>query len=204
MKTLLLSLLLLAIPAVDICHGVPTTERPAAAPKSDPFRIPAEPFAKHPPAQRLLDRAKLDHRLLSAAIFHATNRQRTAHKFPPLVHSEALSRAAQGHSNAMAAGGFFAHDNPKDRDRKTMKQRLELEGIKEGFRSENIAKTPVQGLTYLSAADAMVAQWMKSRRHRNAILDRKMLYLGCGGQVDPLSPHFYILGTQNFASSLPP
>ncbi len=200
MKSVLSSLLLLVIPALVLGSGQAAEKAATTKPTHDLYRLTPESFHNHPSAQKPLDRAKLDHGLLSAAIFHATNQQRARHKLPPLAHSEAVHRAAQEHSRAMATGGFFSHKNPKDPARKTMKQRLELEGITKGFRSENIAKTPVQGLTYLAAAEAIVAQWMNSRGHRGAILDRNMRYLGCGVHADPASPHFYILATQNFTS----
>jgi uncharacterized protein YkwD len=181
----------------------PAAMASAAPPAPDLFRLTPEAFRMHTAAQRPLDRAKLDSRLLATAIFHATNNQRARHKLPPFVHSEALQRAAQGHSRDMATGGFFSHKNPKDPARRTLQQRLAMEGVTEGLRSENIAKTPVQGMTYLTAAEAIVTQWMNSRSHRGAILDRNLRYLGCGVHVDATSPHFYILSTQNLASTVP-
>jgi uncharacterized protein YkwD len=204
MNTLLVSSLLLILPAVVIASGKVPEKAVAAKLAPDAlFRLTPESFAKQPSARRILDRNKFDSGLFSAALFHATNRERARHKLPPLFHSEALRRAAEGHSRDMAQGGFFSHKNPKDPARRTMKERLELEGVGEGFRSENIAKSPGQGLTYLTAAETIVAHWMKSRGHRGAILDRNMRHLGCGAEVDPASPHLYLLATQNFSSAVP-
>lgn len=202
MKTILSCLLLWTIPGVVYPSGEPAVNATPAKLPQDHFRHTPESFRNQAPGQKALDRANLDHGLLSAAIFHATNQQRARHKLPLLAHSEAVRRAAQGHSRSMALGGFFSHQNPKDPARKTPWQRLDLEGVRGGFRSENIAKTPVQGLTYLSAADAIVAQWMKSPGHRRNILDRNMRFLGCGVHA-AASPHFYVLATQNFSSVAP-
>ena len=203
MKTILTSLLLLIMPSATLSAGQAAPKAAVANPSPNPFLLAPESFRKLPSAQKALDRTNVDQKLLSAAIFHATNAQRARHKLPPFVHAESLRRAAQGHSQAMATNGFFSHKNPNDRARRTMQQRLALEGVTEGWRSENIAKTPVQGLTCLAAAEVIVTQWMNSRPHRAAILDRNLRYLGCGAHADPKSPHFYILATQNFATAVP-
>lgn len=203
MKILLTSILLLPLVSVPLTPAQPAAKANAARPGPNPFLLAPDSFRKQPSLEMRLDRARLDPMLLSAAIFHATNAERARHRLPPLAHSEALRRAAQGHSRDMAVGRFFSHKNPKDRTRKTMEQRLALEGVTEGLRLENIAKSPVEGLTYRTAAEAIVAQWMNSRSHRRAILNRSIRYLGCAVQADLTSPHFYVLATQNFSSALP-
>ncbi len=178
----------------------------AAAPlwtDADYSRFTPETFRAHAPARKIVERGSFDHALLSAAIFFASNEQRIRRGIPPLRHSPALHRAARIHSHDMVAGGFFAHDNPKNPARRTPWQRMAAEGVPGGFRSENIAKTSAGKLTYLAAADAIVAMWMKSPGHRRNLLDRRVLHLGCGVHICGC-PRPHLFATQNFASELLP
>lgn len=184
--------------------SLPAQEKQDTAPWSDANygSFNAAAFREYAPAKRLVEREKLDIELLAAAIFFACNEQRSKHRILPLLPSPSVRRAAQAHSRAMAIDGFFAHDHPKDPARRTPWQRLDAEGVRGGYRSENIAKTSVGKITYLQAADMIVAMWMKSPGHRRNLLDRRVRYLGCGVHACRC-PEFHLLATQNFASQVP-
>ena len=157
-------LAIVAMLATSLCAQEATMPGdPTASPvwtASDYALHTPQSIRQHAPAKQVIRREKIDYGLLSAAIFYAANEQRIRHKVPPLAHSEALRRAAQTHTHDMAVGGFFSHDNPRDPTRRTPWQRMAAEGVDGGYCSENIAKTCVNKLTYLSAADAIVAMWM--------------------------------------------
>lgn len=151
---------------------------------------------------------QIDYPLLHAAIFFVTNETRVKNKRPPLTFALALERAAYLHSKRMVEQDFFSHENPTDKARRTSQQRAQLAGIKNPMIGENIATHfgiqykanapiyPVDRLkgtfsyehggplipahTYLSFAEAIVKQWMDSPAHRENILNRQALQLGCG------------------------
>ena len=155
-----------------------------------------------------LDFERLDYPLLHAAIFFVTNETRVKNKRLPLTFALALERAAYHHSKRMVEQNFFSHENPFDKTRKTSQQRAQLAGIKNPMLAENIAThfgiqyqanspfypvDPLKGTfsyepggtlipphTYLSFAEAIVKQWMDSPGHRENILNRQALQLGCG------------------------
>jgi uncharacterized protein YkwD len=151
---------------------------------------------------------QIDYPLLHAAIFFVTNEARVKNKRPPLTFALALERAAYHHSKRMVEQNFFNHENSSDKTRKTAQQRAQLAGIKNPMLAENIAThfgiqyqanspiypvDPLKGTfsyapdgplvpahTYLSFAEAIVKQWLDSPGHRENILNRQALQLGCG------------------------
>lgn len=184
---------------------VPAAVSPETTPPwtaADYARFTTATFRLHPPVLRVMDRAALDHALLNAAIFFATNAERLKHKLPLFQPSRALTESAFGHSQDMALQGFFAHNNPKDATKRTPWQRMELHGVTGGQRAENIAMRTVNGMTYLAYADAIMKMWMNSPGHRANILNRKLTFLGCGAYACRC-PKFHIHATQNFGSEVP-
>lgn len=151
---------------------------------------------------------RIDYPLLHAAIFFVTNETRVQNQRRPLAFAIELERAAYHHSKYMAEQDFFSHENPYSNRRTTPAQRAKLAGIKNPYIAENIAThfgikykpaTPIyrrdteQGTfsyvpdgplipphTYLSFAEAIVAQWMNSPPHRANLLSEEALQLGCG------------------------
>lgn len=157
---------------------------------------------------RAIDFVNPDYALINAAVFYVTNEQRVRKKLPPLEHNSHLELAAWHHSKSMADGRFFNHINASVKARRTPDDRAKLAGITNPYIAENIAEMPaieyVQGKevfvidkkagtfsytnggevipphTYLSFAEAVVAQWMDSPPHRKNILSKEALQLGCG------------------------
>lgn len=165
-------------------------------------------FRKNPLFGQPIDFAHIDYPLLHAAIFFATNETRVKNNRRPPDFALELERAAYLHSKDMAEQNFFSHENPHSKRRRTTEQRARLAGIANPLIAENIAThfgiqyragTPVYPIdrkrgtfsydpngplipphTYLSFAEAIVAQWMDSPPHRANILSRDALQLGCG------------------------
>ena len=150
-----------------------------------------------------IDPYNIDYNLLKAAIFYCTNLQRYKYKILPLKHSPALERAAQKHSMNMVKKNFFSHRN-RSRVNKTVKDRLESEGIKGGFIGENISWDFEKDPSYWSFALVVVEGWMASPGHKRNILDKDFKYLGCGAYYykDPeWVDLFNAKSTQNFSSN---
>lgn len=147
-----------------------------------------------------------DYSRLNAALFFATNEQRSKNKLKILTWSPKLEKMAAMHSKDMKIQGFFNHLNPKDRKKKTPEDRARLVGISNPLIAENIAttfgmnyeqnrKVVVKGpgkfsyqgsndlippRSYLEVADALVKAWMNSPGHRKNILSANAVQLGCG------------------------
>ena len=96
-----------------------------------------------------------------------------------------LVECARMHSNDMAKGGWFSHDNPKDPQKRTPNDRARLVGFTGGV-SENIAQN---GGGAIGAHNA----WLGSSGHHRNILGKNWRYLGSGNSGR--------LWTQNFSSS---
>lgn len=198
----LLSLMLiftLSLEAGDQVQAVPASSPWTMA---DYERFTPESIRLYPPVLQVMERSSLDTGLLSAAIFFATNAQRQKHGLPMFRTSRALAACAYEHSRDMALEKFFSHENPNDPAKRTAWQRMEAKGLKSGERAENIAMRTSNGLTYLAFADEMVKLWMNSPSHRATILNRNLLYLGCGSHACNC-PKFHFYATQNFASVVP-
>lgn len=168
----------------------------------------ASGFKSFKPANEPIDFRDIDYPLLSAAIFFETNRMRLKHGREALRYSRGLEAAAFSHARDMALLGFFSHEHPFDSGKKTLFQRMIGAGIRGGHMAENIGRAfgirynagslvvpPGDGAwefreyrtgrvierhTYNSLAEAVVASWMRSPRHRENILDRNLRYLGSG------------------------
>ncbi|WP_395735372.1 CAP domain-containing protein [Prosthecobacter sp.] len=198
---LLLLLLVLMLP-LGAEEPAKPVEKAAPWTTEDYARFTPETFRLHPPVLQVMEREKMDLGLLSAAIFYATNTEREKNRLPPFQTSLALRACAYEHSREMAAGKFFSHENPHDPAKRTPWQRMEAWGVKSGERAENIAMRTSNGLTYLAFADEIVRLWMNSASHRATILNRNLVFLGCG--VHPCTcAQFHIYATQNFASVVP-
>lgn len=191
----LLLLLTLSLGAEDTVPSAPWTF-------ADYERFNPATFRLYAPAMRVMDHAKMDVGLLNAAIFFATNAEREKQKLPIFQTSRALTACAYEHSRDMALENFFSHENPNDPSKRTAWQRMEAKGLKSGERAENIAMRTTNGLTYLAFADEMVKLWMNSPGHRVNILNRNLLFLGCGTHACTC-PKFHVYATQNFASVIP-
>lgn len=104
------------------------------------------------------------------AVLCIVNAERAARGLPPVVREGRLEAAAQGHSDDMAARGFFDHDTPEGR---TPSDRADAAGYPFASLYENIAlgqTTPRQ----------VMLGWMQSTGHCHAVLAPDVADLGVG------------------------
>lgn len=221
-------LLLLATAAIVAAQEVPRRGSAWSVDMYDEYTHRS--FESFEAANRRIDFADIDYRLLHAAVFYATNRERERNRYPLFSHSEALERAAYGHSHDMVDRSFFSHTSPVS-GKRTLEARLRTVGIENAYSAENIAIAfgieyesgksvyspqqnggyfsysyqgePIENHTYLGLAAAVVDQWMDSRGHRANILNVRYTYLGVGAEYYT-DPAFFdvpkLKVTQNFSS----
>ncbi len=153
-----------------------------------------------------VDFINVDIQRINAVIFHLTNETRLAHKLSPLMHSTELEMAALMHARDMNNGSFFSHFNETDASKRTPNDRAKLCLVTNPFLAENIiegfglqyqpnetvytrgpgkfSKTAegvlIKPHTYLSLGETFIKGWMNSRDHRNNLLSKDALQLGCG------------------------
>lgn len=165
-----------------------------------------ETYQSFPPLNEQININAFDFPLLHAAIFYKTNERRIKLNRVPVKYAKELEIAAWNHSKAMVEKNFFSHQDNLEEKRRTPADRAILAGISNPFLAENIATafvlnyepkkkvfTPgrgkfsyspggelIQPHTYLSLADALVEEWMNSKPHRENILSKDALQLGCG------------------------
>lgn len=190
-----------------------------------PVALAAEPALTHlPPAkfgvlpelQEPIGLESINRPLLVAAIFHETNRRRTAEGLPAFLPLDRLNEAADAQAAMMALRQKMEHDNPIPGQR-TPLLRVRQTGIEPERVAENVATTPLlnppaQSLfvriengrkifsaeaggpemplhTYASFARAVLDQWMNSPVHRANIMNRHLHRLGCAtrGSKTPTS-----------------
>ncbi len=122
----------------------------------------AEPYAAARPGWR------------SEVIEHV-NRFRARNGLPGLVGNDTLDRMAQGHSEDMAARGYFAHDSP---DGRTVGDRAAEAGYKFRTLSENLAGGKRR-------PGRVVEGWINSPPHREAMLNPDIEEAGVGYVFHP-------------------
>ena len=147
-----------------------------------------------------IDKNNIDYQLFNAAIFYCTNIQRVKYGKRPFIHSPALEKAAQGHSEDMVNYNFYSHTSTV-RGKRSMSDRLKKVGIVYSYAAENIYDKNEINPTYWSFALSLVQGWMDSKGHRKNILNSNYDYLGCGVyyyQNLEWKNYFWVRSTQNF------
>ncbi len=167
-----------------------------------------ESFAQCKPPNERIDPDKVDLDLLSAAIFHETNRRRQEHGFKPLKYLPTLRQAAAVQAEIMMKKGTIEHVNPGRPKLRSPLDRYRALGLDPQFLAENVATIsgleyrsgeevyvqmdegarrlsrtpdgqPIQMRTYLEFARALLTEWMNSPEHRKNILESDARFLGC-------------------------
>ncbi|MFI6493465.1 sigma-70 family RNA polymerase sigma factor [Streptomyces sp. NPDC050564] len=105
-----------------------------------------------------------------AQVVALVNKERAAAGCGPLTEDAQLEKAAQGHSDDMAARNFFDHTNPDGTD---PGQRITAAGYRWSTYGENIA----QGQ---QTPQAVMESWMNSAGHRANILNCSFKDIGVG------------------------
>jgi uncharacterized protein YkwD len=153
----------------DVATASPTTT--ATTPVTEPPTTTIPPTTAAPPPPPTVSAA----RSAAEQVVDLVNAERAAAPRPcdPLTVDDRLATAAQGHSDDMAAQGYFSHTSP---DGTTAQGRAEAAGFT-GPVGENIAAG------YRSPGDVM-AGWMGSEGHRNNILNCDYTVIGVGLNED--------------------
>jgi uncharacterized protein YkwD len=115
-------------------------------------------------------------RAVREAVLCLHNRERAARGLPPLRESAKLRRAAQGHSDAMVAERFFAHESPSGAD---LADRILATGYAHG-RGWSLGENIAWGTGSLATAAEIQRAWMESPGHRANILRRQFREVGIG------------------------
>jgi hypothetical protein len=140
-----------------------------------------------------------------AATLCLVNRERAAHREPPLRVNAELQRAAQAHTESMAFGDYVEHMGPSgDTPLSRARRAGYMSGPHSGFEmGENIA----WGTGSRATPDEIVASWMASSGHRANILNPHFRDTAIGVSSHP--PVSYSGGrsggiyTEDFAVILP-
>ncbi len=183
----------------------------AAEPAKLFTKYTAETFRQFDRAGEKIDFTKIDFDLLSAAVFHETNRRRLKENLSTLRPLVELRDVAQMQAKIMAERGSISHVNPKLPEKKTPEDRFRLAGLRPAFAAENVAtafglvyedreqvyvreengkkrfsREPdgplIEMHTYVSFAEALLDSWMNSPPHRKNIVSTEPEFLGTSCQ----------------------
>ncbi|MGW2747795.1 sigma-70 family RNA polymerase sigma factor [Streptomyces sp. NPDC001450] len=123
-----------------------------------------------------------------AQVVALVNKERAAAGCGPLTENAQLEKAAQAHSDDMAARNFFDHTNPDGAD---PGQRITAAGYRWSTYGENIAKGQ-------QTPQAVMDSWMNSPGHRANILNCSFKDIGVGVHKGSGGPWW----TQDFGAKL--
>lgn len=179
----------------------------SAGQEQDLYSMTSDQFFRMERVQQSIEFSNIDQPLLSAAVFHETNRRRDKNKLPSLMHVPGLEEASRMHARNMAKGQYLSHMNPDTPKRRSPLDRVQLTGLEPVYVSENVAthfgiqyepgtkvyisekngearyretreSPPIPNHTYRTFAQTLVEQWMNSKGHRRNILSEKAGSLG--------------------------
>ncbi|MFJ9870009.1 sigma-70 family RNA polymerase sigma factor [Streptomyces sp. NPDC101165] len=123
-----------------------------------------------------------------AQVVALVNKERSAAGCGPLTENAQLDKAAQAHSDDMAARNFFDHTNPDGAD---PGQRITAAGYRWSTYGENIAKGQ-------QTPQSVMDSWMNSPGHRANILNCSFKEIGVGVHKGSGGPWW----TQDFGAKL--
>lgn len=172
---------------------------PSASPskKASPSRTPSAAKKSVAPARRSAPPAKASPSATEtpaaatttvAQVVELVNKERATAGCGPLTEDAQLEKAAQAHSDDMAARNFFEHTNPDGAD---PGQRITAAGYRWSTYGENIA----QGQ---QTPQAVMESWMNSPGHRANILNCSFKNIGVGVHKGSGGPWW----TQDFGAKL--
>lgn len=124
---------------------------------------------------------------VAAEVVSRTNAERAKAGCPALTAESRLTKAAQAHTEDMAARGVLAHDSAKG----SPGDRIKAAGYRASSWAENIASGQ-------SSASAVVGAWMRSPGHRANILNCGLRDIGVGFAKGRNGTPFW---TQDFGTS---
>ncbi|MGW0800290.1 sigma-70 family RNA polymerase sigma factor [Streptomyces sp. NPDC002692] len=165
--------------------------------KASPSRTPAATKKSVPTPRTSTASAKAPARASESAAAPTTtveqvvalvNKERAAAGCGPLTEDAQLEKAAQAHSDDMAARNFFEHTNPDGAD---PGQRITAAGYRWSTYGENIAEGQ-------QTPQAVMESWMNSPGHRANILNCSFKNIGVGVHKGSGGPWW----TQDFGAKL--
>ncbi|WP_030603156.1 sigma-70 family RNA polymerase sigma factor [Streptomyces achromogenes] len=165
----------------------PRPARTTGTPKAQPTQPPTPASATPSPA-RTAPRTRPAPAGTVAQVVALVNKERAAAGCGPVAEDPQLDRAAQGHSDDMAARGFFDHTNP---DGAGPGERVTAAGYRWSTYGENIARGQ-------QTPQAVMDSWMHSPGHRANILNCSFKNIGVGVHKGSGGPWW----TQNFGAKL--
>ncbi|MGW3560411.1 sigma-70 family RNA polymerase sigma factor [Streptomyces sp. NPDC000963] len=160
--------------------AAPTTSRPV---RDRPTRRPTQaPVTKTPTAPSSPTATKQDsgHTSVEEQVIALVNAERAKEGCGPVTGNSLLARAAQGHSDDMAARDFFDHTNP---DGAGPGERVTATGYGWSTYGENIAMGQ-------RTAEQVMESWMNSPGHRANILNCSFKELGVGLHTGDGGPYW--------------
>ncbi|MGW0945673.1 sigma-70 family RNA polymerase sigma factor [Streptomyces sp. NPDC002623] len=167
---------------------------PSASPSPSPGKsrtvaasAPAKTSAPKPSASKTAF-AQSGSSDLESQVIALVNKERATAGCGALTGDALLRKAAQGHSDDMAARDFFDHTNPDGAD---PGQRITAAGYRWSTYGENIAKGQ-------QTAESVMTSWMNSEGHRANILNCDFKNIGVGIHDGAGGPWW----TQNFGTKL--
>lgn len=193
----------------------------------DYYSFTLKNFKKAEVFNETIDPAKIDLARLNAVIFYLSNEQRVKKRLNELNYNPKLEESATLHSENMVKDDFFSHYHPKSKELRDPNDRARYVGVENPYLAENIVESfvlqytagdevypvskgvfsykpngdPIPPHTYLTLGEVMVDRWMKSPKHRDNMLEKKAVQLGCGTAFY-LKKDFNdmpaIIATQNF------
>ncbi|MFD1271119.1 CAP domain-containing protein [Streptomyces kaempferi] len=168
-----------ATPSVSPSASASVSPSASAKKKASPSRTPSATKKSVPTPPRSAPPAKASASASKVAAAPATtvaqvvalvNKERATASCGPLTEDAQLEKAAQAHSDDMAARNFFEHTNPDGAD---PGQRITAAGYRWSTYGENIA----QGQ---QTPEAVMESWMNSPGHRANILNCAFKNIGVG------------------------
>ncbi|MEA2409307.1 MAG: hypothetical protein QOE69_3426 [Thermoleophilaceae bacterium] len=121
--------------------------------------------------------SKTSNRALVRATLCVLNGERGRHHLRPLKLSRQLSKAARGHSRAMARRNFFSHTSPSGA---SFVDRIRRTGYLAQARSWTVGENIAYGSGARSTPRAIATAWMNSSGHRANILSSSFRSIGIG------------------------
>lgn len=145
---------------------------------------------------------EFDLHLLNAALFFATNKERTKHGKPNFEFNSLLRDASLLHTNEMIKRNFFSHTNSRNKKLDKPESRLRFCGLQPTALAENINYEFIaENASYLSLSESIVKSLMDSPPHRkNMMGNYKLLGTSILFEVKENGGYRYCKATQDFAT----
>jgi len=110
----------------------------------------------------------------ASEVFQKVNGQRKRYRLKPLLWNEKLSELALAYSKQMADEDFFSHYDPEGKSVADRADDLDITDWKK------IGENLFLSVGYANVPEVAIEGWMKSRTHKDNILDAEWTHTGVG------------------------